>query len=127
MLFIKKDKCMRKVYLRLIAVCLLLIILIIGIFSIINRYISFICSNNRDYLIAEVCIDLGGAGYWGNFYFINKSGLLPMIYDTNCNSPGSVIWRSETEFDINNRSGTHRFFVNKKEGSRLGEVVLTIE
>ena len=86
----------------------LLICLIIG-FCILIHNTSFIGSPGQDFTIAEVCFDTGGAGYFGEFYLIDKRKIIPHILSTDCSSPGSVTWLSENEFYISCRSGKYTF------------------
>lgn len=57
--------------------------------------------------------DIGGAGYVGDFYLIDKRRVIHRIYNTKCNTPGTVTWISENEFYIDNRSGRHNFKITE--------------
>lgn len=76
---------------------------------------EFITSPDKSYFVAGVCIDIGGAGYIGNYYLVNKTYKIPRIYNTKCNTPGIVIWHSQNEFSINNRNGVYNFIISDDE------------
>ena len=93
----------------LLYISIALLICFIIAFSVLTRNTTFIKSPNQDFTIAEVCFDTGGAGYWGEFYLIDKRKLFPRIINTDCSSPGSATWISENEFYLNCRSGEYSF------------------
>lgn len=76
-------------------------------------HIEFSNSPGYNYSVAEICFDIGGAGYIGDFYLIDKRRVIHRIYNTKCNTPGTVTWISENEFYIDNRSGRHHFQVTE--------------
>ena len=89
----------------------LLICFIIGCCILLHN-MSFSESPGQEFSVAEICFDIGGAGYIGEFYLIDKHKIPPHIISTGCSSPGNVTWISENEFYINNRSGRHSFQIS---------------
>lgn len=80
------------------------VIYLILCFLIYCVYIDFYPSPNNNYSAVAVYASVG-PGYNGQFYLVDKTGIIPKIERTEYDAPGLVEWINEDTVKIHDNGG----------------------